>query len=259
MTRLAGKVAVVTGAGGALGRAMARRFVAEGASVLVTDIDETAGRAAVEEIAAQGDAGAAFRRVDVTREEDCAGAVAEAVERWGRLDVMIANAGTAVAGFIANQEKDDWERVLAVNLTGVFLCAKHAYRAMRESGNGGSILATASVAGLQGTARLGAYGPSKAGVIQLVKTLALEGARFNIRANALCPVWTHSPMVDAYVASAQGEPEQVMARLRATVPLGRLGTPDDVAAAAAYLASDDAAFISGVAFPIDGAHMAGHL
>jgi NAD(P)-dependent dehydrogenase (short-subunit alcohol dehydrogenase family) len=141
--------------------------------------------------------------------------------------------------------------VRAVNLTGVFLCAKHAFAAMQQSG--GAIIATASVAGLRGTPGLGAYGPTKAGVIQLVKTLALEGARYGIRANALCPVWTQTPLVDAFVSgNSRATPEEMRARLIAGIPLGRLGTPEDVAAAALFLASDEAAFITGVAFPIDG-------
>jgi NAD(P)-dependent dehydrogenase (short-subunit alcohol dehydrogenase family) len=139
----------------------------------------------------------------------------------------------------------------------VFLCAKHAFRAMQQ--HGGSILITASVAGLGGTPRLGAYGPSKAGAIQLMQTLALEGARFNIRANALCPVWTETPMVDAFVSGMGGGmgrqgAEAARERLASDIPLGRLGSPDDVASAAVYLASDEASFVSGVAFPIDGAH-----
>lgn len=247
MARLAGKVAVVTGAGSGLGRAMA--------AVLVTDVDEAGGR---ETAGALDEGRAAFRRVDVTDEDDCAGAVAEAVERWGKLDVMVANAGIGAPGFIATLAKEGWERVLAVNLTGVFLCAKHAIRAMTPAG-GGCILATASVAGLRGTPFLGAYGPSKAAVIQLVQTLALEGARAKIRANALCPVWTWTPMVDAFIAGGPGGPARMMAQLVADIPLGRLGTPEDVAAAAVYLASDEAAFITGVAFPIDGGQTSGHL
>ncbi|HWE61129.1 MAG TPA: SDR family oxidoreductase [Chloroflexota bacterium] len=253
MARLAGKVAIITGGGSGLGRAMAERFVAEGASVLVADINEEAGQATV---AALGEQHAAFQRVDVANEDDCAAAVAAARERWGRLDVMVANAGIGTFGFISRLPKEQWDRVLAVNLTGVFLCAKHAFGVMQESG-GGVILATASVAGLRGTPGLGAYGPAKAGVIQLVKTLALEGARFKIRANALCPVWTQTPLVDAFVSGSRSAgPDEMRARLIAGIPLGRLGTPDDVAAAALYLASDEASFITGVAFPIDGGSMA---
>ncbi|HEX9414423.1 MAG TPA: SDR family oxidoreductase [Ktedonobacterales bacterium] len=254
MGRLEGKTAIITGAGSGLGQAMALRFVAEGARVLAADIDE-AGMGAT--VAALGDRAtqAAWRRVDVTREDDCAAAVAEAMERWGRLDIMVANAGIGAPGSIANLALEDWQRVLDVDLTGVFLCAKHAFRSMRASG--GSILATASVAGLQGTPSLGAYGAAKAGVIQLMQTVALEGARFNIRANALCPVWTQTPMVEAFIGGARIPAEQAAERLVASIPLGRMGTPSDVANAALYLASDEAAFISGVAFPIDGAHMAG--
>src|SRR5438067_55470 len=258
MGRLEGKVAVITGAGSGLGRAMATRLAAEGAAVLAADLNEDAARATVAGLGKEAAPVAASRRVDVTDEADCEAAVAEAAERWGRLDVMVANAGIGAPGFISDLDKADWERVLAVNLTGVFLCAKHAFRAMRRSG-GGAILVTASVAGLEGTPMLGAYGPSKAGAIQLVQTLALEGARFNIRANALCPVWTQTPMVDAFVSGARLAPEQMRSRLVADIPLGRFGAPEDVAAAAVYLASDEAAFISGVAFPIDGGHLAGHL
>jgi NAD(P)-dependent dehydrogenase (short-subunit alcohol dehydrogenase family) len=253
MGRLDGKVAVITGAGSGLGRAMAAHFVAEGAAVLATDVDEAGGAAT---LAALGpDARAAFLRCDVTDEAECAAAVADAVERWGRLDVMVANAGIGGAPApLADLDRADWERVLAVNLTGVFLSAKHAFRAMQETG--GVILATASVAGLEGTPRLGAYGPAKAGVIQLVRTLALEGARHNIRANALCPVWTDTPMVADFVDAFRQPAEAMRQRMVASIPLGRFGTPDDVAAAAVYLASDDAAFITGVAFPIDGGHLA---
>ncbi len=256
MGRLQDKVAVITGAGSGLGRAMARRFVAEGARVLVTDLSEASGRETVALIGAPEDT-VAFQRVNVTVEADCESAVSDAVGRWGRLDVLVANAGIGAPGYISTLDREDWDRVLAVNLTGPFLCAKHAFRAMQQYG--GSILITASVAGLGGTPRLGAYGPSKAGAIQLMQTLALEGARFNIRANALCPVWTETPMVDAFIGDMGGGigrqgAEAARERLISDIPLGRLGSPDDVASAAVYLASDEATFVSGVAFPIDGAH-----
>jgi 3-oxoacyl-[acyl-carrier protein] reductase len=129
---------------------------------------------------------------------------------------------------------------------------------MRDSGEGGVILTTASVAGLQGTPHLGAYGASKAGVIQITQTLALEGARFNIRANAICPVWADTPMIGEFTAGSRAVPEEIRARLVTSVPLGRLATPEDIASAAVYLASDEAGFITGVALPVDGGHMAGH-
>ncbi|MGO8947458.1 MAG: SDR family NAD(P)-dependent oxidoreductase [Ktedonobacterales bacterium] len=256
--RLLGKVAVITGAGSGLGRAMALRFVAEGASVLAADINEAGARQTVELMGDAGRTRGDFRRVDVTSEDDCASAVTQAVERWGRLNVLVANAGIGTPGFISTLERDDWERVLAVNLTGVFLSAKPAFRAMRDSGEGGVILTTASVAGLQGTPHLGAYGASKAGVIQLTQTLALEGARFHIRANAICPVWADTPMIGEFTAGSRATPEETRARLVSVVPLGRMATPADIASAAVYLASDEASFVTGVALPVDGGHMAGH-
>ena len=151
MARLEGKVAIITGGGSGLGRAMAQRFVAEGASVLVADVNDAGGQETLDAI---GDAErTAFQHVDVTNEDDCERAVAEAVRRWGKLDIMVANAGIGAPGTIATLDKAAWDAVIAVNLTGVFLCAKHAFRAMRD--HGGVILGTASVAGLEGTPALG--------------------------------------------------------------------------------------------------------
>lgn len=254
MSRLEGSVAIVTGGGSGLGRAITLRYASEGARVIAADINlagaEETARLAREQGASEGQVTA--RALDVTNEQACADLVAEVTRDYGKLDVMVANAGIGTWGPLVSLSLADWQRVVDVNLTGVFLCAKHAFAAMREAG--GVIIATASVAGMEGTPNLGAYGPTKAAVIQLVKTLALEGARYNIRANALCPVWTTTPMVDALVA---GNPERGMENLRRMVPLGRLGKPEDVAAAATYLASADAAFITGVALPVDGGHTAG--
>jgi NAD(P)-dependent dehydrogenase (short-subunit alcohol dehydrogenase family) len=253
MARLEGKVAIITGGGSGLGRAMAQRFVAEGASVLVADVNDAGGQETLDAI---DDAErTAFQHVDVTNEDDCERVVAEAARRWGKLDIMVANAGIGAPGPIATLDKAAWDAVIAVNLTGVFLCAKHAFRAMRDQG--GVILGTASVAGLEGTPALGPYGASKAGVVQLMGTVALEGARYGIRANALCPVWTQTPMVDAFVAGSRAPDDEARARLISGIPLGRLGDPSDVASAAVYLASDEASFITGVAFRIDGGHLAG--
>ncbi|HET9110125.1 MAG TPA: SDR family NAD(P)-dependent oxidoreductase [Ktedonobacterales bacterium] len=256
MTRLDGKVAIVTGGGSGLGRAITLRYASEGARVIAADINEAGAqetaRLAVEQ-GAQPDQ-VAPRALDVTNEQATAALVDWTMAQYGKLDVMIANAGIGTFAPISKLDLADWQRVLDVNLTGVFLCAKYALRAMQE--NGGVILATASVAGMEGTPNLGAYGPSKAAVIQLVKTIALEGARYNIRANALCPVWSATPLVDALV-SGGSDPQRGLERLRRMVPLGRLGQPEDVAAVAAFLASDDAAFLSGIAVPIDGGHTAG--
>jgi len=256
MERLVNKVAVITGASSGLGRAIALRFAQEGAALVLGDIDEVGGAQTLSLLPAG--ARAKFVRLDVTKEADCEAAVALAVTEYGGLDVMVANAGIGAPGFIASLSQADFERVVAVNLTGVFLCAKHAFRAMQTRG-GGTILTMASVAGLQGTMMLGGYGPSKAATVQLTQTLALEGARFNIRANALAPVWTASPMVDRFVKGLRTGEEEAVKRLTADIPLGRLGKAEDVAAAAAFLASDEASFISGIVLPLDGGHLAGRI
>lgn len=254
---LQNKVAVITGASSGLGRAIALRYAAEGASLILADINEEGGQQTLALLPEAARANARFIKVDVTQEAEVEAAVALALSSFGQLDIMVANAGIGAPGFIAALSKEDFERVVAVNLTGVFLCAKHAFRAMKAKG--GVILTMASVAGLQGTLKLGGYGPSKAAVIQLTQTLALEGAHFNIRANALAPVWTESPMVDGFVKSLRAGHEAGVKRLTADIPLGRLGKPEEVAAAATFLASDQASFITGIVLPIDGGHLAGRV
>ncbi len=255
MGRLDGKVALITGASSGLGRAAALRFLREGARVVLGDVDVQGGAEALAAVPPESRANGLFQRLDVSREEDCQAAVDAALQRWGQLDIALANAGIGAPGFLAALARSDWERVLAVNLTGVFLTTRCAFRAMQ--GRGGSLLVMSSVAGLEGTPSLGAYGASKAGVLQLVKTLALEGARYGIRANAVCPVWTDTPMVDAFIQVMGLGREAGRARLLKDIPLGRLATPEDVANACLYLASDEAAFVTGVTLPVDGGHTAG--
>ncbi len=255
MGRLDGKVALVTGASSGLGRAAALRFVREGARVVLGDLDSAGGAQTLAELSPELRPNAFFQTLDVSREEDCQAAVDAAVQRWGQLDIALANAGIGAPGFLAVLSRADWDRVLAVNLTGVFLTTRCAFRAMRAKG--GSLLVMSSVAGLEGTPSLGAYGASKAGVLQLMKTLALEGARFGIRANAICPAWTDTPMVDAFIKTMGLTPEAGRERLLKDIPLGRLATPSDVANACLYLASDEASFITGMTLPVDGGHTAG--
>jgi NAD(P)-dependent dehydrogenase (short-subunit alcohol dehydrogenase family) len=255
MGRLDGKVALITGASSGLGRSTASRFVQEGARVVLGDVDARGGAETLAELPPELRSRAFFQPLDVTREEDCQAAVDAALERWGQLDIALANAGIGAPGFLAMLSRADWERVLAVNLTGVFLTTRCAFRAMREKG--GALLVMSSVAGLEGTPGLGAYGAAKAAVLQLMKTLALEGARFGIRANAICPIWTDTPMVEAFVKTMGLGEQAGRERLVKDIPLGRLATPADVANACLYLASDEAAFLTGVTLPVDGGHSAG--
>jgi 3(or 17)beta-hydroxysteroid dehydrogenase len=246
--RLAGKSAFVTGAASGLGRAMALRFAEEGALVAVADLDEGGGRAVV---AAIGEA-ALFLRHDVTVEADWIGNLSRAAAEFGRLDILVNNAGVGPTGTIEKTSLDEWRRVHAVNLDGVFLGCKHGIPHLRASG-GGAILNMSSVAALMGTPTLTAYGSSKAAVAQLTKSVALHCAarRDNIRCNSLHPVFAATPMVERMIAAAKA-PERARAALVEQVPLGRLADPDEVAALALYLVSDEARFVTGGEFVIDG-------
>ena len=245
--RLAGKVAAITGAASGFGRAAAQRFVAEGARVVVGDIQEDAGQAVA---AALGDA-AVFRRCDVTSEDDVAGLVDTAVEAFGQLDVMYNNAGIVGAvGPISTMPLDEWQLTLDIHLNGSFLGCKHAARVMmpRETG---SIINMASTAGLLGGQGPHAYAVAKHGMIGLTKNVAAELCHFGIRVNCIAP----AGMATAMVASLAGDPEAIeetKARLAKTSPLkGRPGLAEDVANAALWLASDEAGYTSGLTLTTD--------
>jgi NAD(P)-dependent dehydrogenase (short-subunit alcohol dehydrogenase family) len=246
--RLAGKRAFVTGAASGLGRAIARAFIAEGARVAIADLDDTAGRAAAEEL---GQA-ALFLDHDVTEEAAWQRNLAAAADAFGGLDTLVNNAGIAVVAHIEKTSLEDWRRVQAVNVEGVFLGCKHVLPYLREVG-GGAIVNMSSVAGIIGDPSLAAYCASKGAVRLLTKSVALHCARRKdgVRCNSIHPVFAQTPMVDAMLAAAR-DPAQKRAALEACVPLGRLGAPEDVAAAAVYLASDEARFVTGTELVIDG-------
>jgi 3(or 17)beta-hydroxysteroid dehydrogenase len=252
MGRLQGKAAFITGGASGLGRAMALAFAAEGANVAVADIDRTRGREVVEAIGKNG----LFLDHDVTSEEQWIANLAEAARLFRRLDTLVNNAGIGVRGNVETTSLADWRRVNAVNLDGPFLGCKHAIPLIAKAG-GGAIINISSVAGLIGARDSAAYCASKGGVRLLTKSVALHCAhrRNGVRCNSIHPVYTDTPMVEQMLAESR-QPEKMLDAMKAMIPLGRLGTPEELAAMAVYLASDEARFVTGAEFVFDGGYTA---
>jgi NAD(P)-dependent dehydrogenase (short-subunit alcohol dehydrogenase family) len=252
MGRLDGKVAVITGAASGMGRATAVLFAREGAAVLVADVDDRGGQDTVAQIAA-GDGRALFRRTDVSSGDDVAGMIGTALDRFGALDILFNNAGIAGEnGRLADQSEANWHRVLSINLTGVYHGMRYAIPVMIERG-GGTIISTASVAGMVGWAGAAAYSAAKAGVINLTRTAAIEYARWNIRVNCICPGVVHTPLLDGILG---GDFESARERLLRMQPMPRLGEPEDIAQMALFLAGDESAFVTGASMVVDGGYTA---
>lgn len=249
--RLDGKVAFITGAGSGIGEQVARLFAARGAAVAVADMNAEGGERVVAAITEAGGA-ASFVHVNVTDAASVVAAAAAVVERHGRLDIGVNNAGIGMVGDVTETSEADFDRLWAVNVKGVFLCAQAEVRRMREQ-RGGVIINTSSVAGLVGVSRRFAYTTTKGAVTAMTKQLAVDHVEDGIRVNCVCPGTVETPFVDAYLARYHaGEEEQTRAQLRARQPMGRLGQPDEIARAILYLASDEAAFVTGTALVIDG-------
>ena len=249
MGRLDGKVAIVTGAGGGIGRAMVIRLAQEGAQVVAADIDEERVGETAELAREHGDV--AHRRVDVSVPEQVEQLVATATGRYGKLTTMCNNAAISIPGDVTEVSVEDFDRTIAVNLRGVFLGCKYAVPALLEAG-GGSIVNTGSVNSLVAEPFLTAYVASKGGVLMLSKAVALDYAEKGIRCNCLCPGWVDTPINHPH-AERMGGLQGVLESLPEWQPIGRQGYPEEIAAAAAYLASDESAFMTGSAFVIDGA------
>lgn len=247
--RLAQKTAVITGSGSGIGRAMALVFAAEGAHVLAADL-EPATASETARLVREAGGSAESVTVDVADEGQVRALIAFAVERMGRIDIICNNAGIGSVTDVEHCTVEEWDRVMAVNARGVFLGCKHAIPVMLRQGCG-SIVNTASVAGLVGLPQRAAYSASKGAVIALTKQIAVEYVQRGIRCNCLCPGTVDSPWVGRLLDQS-ADPAQARVDLTARQPLGRLGTPEEIARAALYLASDDAAFVTGTAFIIDG-------
>jgi 3-oxoacyl-[acyl-carrier protein] reductase len=248
--KLRDRVALVTGAGSGIGQAAAVLFAREGARVAVVDLREDAAKATVQQIEAAGGEAVAVA-ADVSRAADNEAAVAAAVTRWGRLDVFFANAGVPQwPTSVEDVDEATFDRIMAVNVKGVFLGARAAVPVMKRQRRG-VFLVTASTSAIRPRPRVQCYTASKGAVIAMTKSLALELAPFGVRVLSLAPVATETPMLPTFMGKPAVDDEG-RARYVATIPLGRLNTPDDLARAALFLVSDDAAMMTGSCVEVDG-------
>jgi NAD(P)-dependent dehydrogenase (short-subunit alcohol dehydrogenase family) len=248
--RLKGKVAIITGAASGIGQATALLFAKEGAKVVVADLDEAGGNEVVDQIRSDGGE-AMFVRTDVTSTADTQSMIKSTVDAYGKLDVMFNNAGIAMRLPVVDLPEEDWDRCVDINLKGVFLGSKYAIPEMIKNG-GGSIINMASIYGIVGAPTRAAYVATKGGVANLTRGMALDYATSNVRANCLCPGFTETPLL-AGVLKTQAE-YQALAEQH---PMKRLATPLEIAYGALFLASDESAFVTGIALPIDGGFTAG--
>ena len=252
MSRLAGKVALVTGGGSGIGEATVRLFMAEGASVVIADIQDDRALRMVGELGAR----AAYVHTDVRREADVQAAVAETVRQFGRLDCIVNNAGHGgVGGRIAEIPVEGFDETLAVLLRGVFLGMKHAAPVMKAQG-GGSIISTASVAGMITGLGPHVYSVAKAAVIHLTRSVAMELGEHNVRVNCICPGAIATPIFGKGLGLSDERAEEIVPLMKGVLenlqPIKRAGLPDDIAQAALWLASEDSTFVNGHALVVDG-------
>jgi NAD(P)-dependent dehydrogenase (short-subunit alcohol dehydrogenase family) len=255
MGKLDGKVAVITGAASGMGRATAIRFAKEGGAVVVSDLNSQAGEATISEIAAAGGR-AVFQHTDVSSEGDIKSMIDRAVKEFGRLDITYNNAGIGGAtGRLEEINATDWDKTFAVLTRAVFLGIKYSIEPMRKAG-GGSIISTASVAGLKGVAGLHAYSAAKAAVVNLTESAAIELGHDRIRVNCICPGGIVTPLVYRGMRGGEEEARRNMTRMQ---PIPRAGRPEDIAAMALFLASDEAEWITGTAMVVDGGMNTGNV
>jgi NAD(P)-dependent dehydrogenase (short-subunit alcohol dehydrogenase family) len=251
--RLAGKVAIVTGAASGIGKATAILFAQEEAAVVLVDISDS-GREVAGEISKKGGR-ALFVRADVTHAADCRAAVERTIEEFGRVDILFNNAGIIRRASVLDTTEEEWDRVMAVNVKSIFLMSKAAIPAMVRAG-GGTIVNTGSGWGLSGGRSAASYCASKGAVVNLTRAMALDHADDHVRVNCVCPGDTDTPMLREE-ARQLGQDPMAFLKGSATRPLGRMGRPEEIARAVLFLASDAASFVTGTALVVDGGELAG--
>jgi meso-butanediol dehydrogenase / (S,S)-butanediol dehydrogenase / diacetyl reductase len=246
MERLRGKRAIITGAGSGIGRAIALRFAAEGARVVISDVDEEAAA----RVAAEAGGETLVRKTDVTSTSEVETLVQTSVEEWGGLDVMVNNAGIGVAGTTTVTTEEDYERVMDVCLRGTFLGMKHAIPAIRDS-EGGSVINMSSVAALVGIADRAVYSAAKGAILAITRAAAIDHVEEGVRVNCIAPGTVDTPWIGR-ITAGYDDPEEARRNMQARQPHGRLVTPEEIAAMAAYLASDESASVIGACMVVDG-------
>jgi NAD(P)-dependent dehydrogenase (short-subunit alcohol dehydrogenase family) len=247
--RFQGKSVIVTGGASGIGKATANQFASDGASVVIADVNPE-GQAVAQQIGQETQKEVSFVQADVSKAEDANRLIQEVLHRHGQLDILHNNAGILVVGDVTTIPEADWDRCIDINLKSVYLVSRYAIPAMQQT-NGGVIINTASTAGISGGGGYSVYGASKAAIILLTQCMALDFAKHNIRVNAVCPGPTATPMI----VSSDADRQSALERWAQELPIGRAGEPEDTAKAVAYLASDDASFVTGSAFVVDGGRL----
>ncbi|TLS35864.1 SDR family NAD(P)-dependent oxidoreductase [Pseudalkalibacillus caeni] len=245
--RLKGKSAIITGGASGIGEYTVRDMVKEGANVLIADINDEMGEKLAAELNTE-QTNVIYQHVDVSNEQDIEAMVNRAVNEFGKLDIIFSNAGIGAMSPTTDLPYEEWKKVISINLDGVFLCAKHAIKAMQQSG-GGSVINCASILGHVGQAATASYTAAKGGVVNLTRALAVEYAKENIRVNAVCPGYIETPLLNEL-------DEAMKNHLISLHPMGRLGKPEEIAKAVTFLASEDASFVTGANLLVDGGYTA---